>query len=94
MSCFLWRSHAPRTPGQCGECETELQDLWRSVDAEQPPDESFIRTRLREIATGMNRATDRVGYAGIGDDEALIDKTQAEGFKVLADRFAITERSR
>ena len=79
---------------ECGEYETELQDLWRSVDAEQPPEEAAIRARLKEIASGMDRVTARAGYAGIGEDEALIDKTQAEGFQVIADRLATTEKSR
>ena len=78
---------------ECGEYETELQDLWRSVEAEHPAEESFIRTRLKEIASGMDRVTARVGYVGVGEDDALIDKTQAEGFQVIADRFAITEKS-
>ena len=79
---------------ECSEYETELQNLWLSVDAEQPPEESFIRARLKELTTGMNRATDRVGYAGIGEDDALIDKTQEEGFQVIANRLAITEEPR
>ena len=79
---------------ECGEYQTELQDLWRSVDAEHPPEESSIRARLKDIASGMDRVTARVGYASVGEDEALIDKTQAEGFQVLADRFAFIEKSR
>ena len=72
---------------ECGEYETELQDLWRSVDAEQPLEESRIRARLKEIESGMQRVTARAGYAGITVDEKLNEKTQEEGFKVISDRF-------
>ena len=79
---------------ECGEYETELHELWRLVDAEHPPEESFIRARLKDIESSMDRATARAGYAGVGEDKALIEKTQAEGFRVIADRLAVTEKSR
>ena len=79
---------------ECGEFETELQELWRSVDASPPPEEAFVRTRLKDIASAMGRVTARAGYAGIRDDDALIDKTQKEGFEVVVDRLTIKEEPR
>ena len=79
---------------ECGEYAIELHELWRSVDAAPLHDESFIRARLKEIASGMDRVTARAGYASVGEDQALVDKTQAEGFQVIADRLTITEKPR
>lgn len=73
---------------ECSEYETELQDLWRSVDAEQPSKESHIRARLKDIESGMQRITSRAGYAGVKVDEKLNEKAQKEGFKVISDRFS------
>ncbi len=73
---------------ECAELETELKNLWRSVYAESPIEESQINSRLKEIETTMDRVTKRAVYAGILVDEDLNEKSQKEGFEVISDRYA------
>ena len=73
---------------ECGEYETELLDLWRSVESWTGEESEPVRTRLAEIERGMNRVTDRAGYADIRVDERLNAKTTREAYEVVAARFA------
>ena len=73
---------------ECGEYETDLLALWRSVENGTCGENDAVRIRLAEIETGMNRVTDRSGYADISVDERLNAKTTREAYEVVAARFA------
>lgn len=73
---------------ECGEYETELLDLWRSVADGTSAENASVRARLLEIEKGMNRVTDRAGYADVGVDERLNAKTTREAYEVVAARHA------
>ena len=73
---------------ECGEYETELLDLWRSVADGTCTENAAVRTRLLEIEKGMNRVTDRAGYADVRVDEQLNTKTTREAYEVVTARLA------
>ena len=78
---------------ECGEYETQLRDLWVSLEqslAEGTPlDQAAIRTTLVEIETAIDRVTARASLAAVAIDPELNSKVMNEANEVLTARFTI-----
>ena len=78
---------------ECGEYETQLRDLWVSLEQSlsqgTPLDQAAIRATLMEIETAIDRVTARASLAAVAIDSELNSRVMSEANEVLTARFTI-----
>ena len=71
---------------QCGRLDTLWRNLWLEVE---DIEEGAARERLVALAKEMNEVTSRSGDAGIVDNRRLNEKSEAEAFNTVSERYAV-----
>ena len=79
---------------ECGEYETQLRDLWISMEQGLAQGKSLdpvsIRADLSMIEAAIDRVTNRSSLAGVATDNQLNEKMMNEANEVLTARFTIS----
>ena len=71
---------------QCDRLDAVSRNLWLEVE---DIEEGAARERLVALAKEMNEVTSRSGDAGIVDNRRLNNKSEAEAFKTISERYAV-----